>query len=152
MIFEAQQTFNREHSRPKSPIARQGLNYQQKVFLALRAALPAKGFTIEQTPWFRYRTNTDGPDQYCEPDILITDLEDAYIIVIEVKLSWVPNALDKLKTLYCPVVSRARSIPTKPLIIAKNSAPGAPPANSRLAFALLTEQPFLLWRDGPLLF
>lgn len=150
IVHEAEQTFSRRSLKPKSPIAREGLSFERKVYQALKDALPSKGFLVERNPWFRYQ-GADKIDHFCSPDILITDLEDAYTMIVEVKLSWVPNVLDKLRDLYCPVVGRALAIPVKPLVVAKNSAPSAPNANSRLMFALMAQSPFLLWRgDSPI--
>lgn len=150
MIVAANRTFDRKSARPIGLAAREGLRFQKKVDKALRSVLTAPGFTIETTPWFRYRMD-DGLDYSCSPDILITDREEGFIAIVEVKLSWVPNVLEKLRRVYCPVVQEVLKLPTKPLVIAKNSSPDAPIANSRLMFALMSATPFLLWRgDSPI--
>jgi hypothetical protein len=150
IIIEAEATFARAQSRPQGLAAREGLRFERKVFSELRKALPDKGFLVERNPWFRYR-KPDGTEHFCSPDILVTVREDGYIAIVEVKLSWVPNVLDKVRNLYCPVVQRALDVPTKGLVIVKNSGPGAPQANSRFMFALMSANPFLVWRgDGPI--
>lgn len=150
MILSAERIANRAMPRPVSPVARLGLSYERRVFAELKKTLNPQNFIVERNPWFRY-TDETGTERLCCPDILITDLDEVYRIVAEIKLSWVPNVLDKLRDLYCPVVQKAALLPTKPLVIARNSASGAPTANSRLGFALMANDPFLLWRDGPLI-
>src|SRR5580692_3285878 len=112
-ISEAESTFDREQPRPASLIARQGLAFQRKVFKVLLTTLSSDGFSLHHDSWFRYR-NGDDVDRYCATDILIIDHEEGFIAVGEVKLSWVPTALPKLRDLYCPVVAKAFDMPTKP--------------------------------------
>jgi hypothetical protein len=141
---------NRAVSRPVGQIAAlDGLRYERKVVKALFGI--KSGLTIEHNPWFEYQ-GFDGIPRTCCPDILIHDIEEAYTIVVDVKLTWIPTILDKIRNLYEPVVRKALNVPTKALVIAKNLRPGAPQADLRLSFALLAADPLYVWRgEGPII-
>lgn len=66
------------------------------------------------------------------------------IIVCEIKLTYTPNAIKKLRSLYLPIVSKYfgnRLI--LPLIICKNLTPTAPPHSSSISQALKTPIPLI---------
>lgn len=95
---------------------------------------------VEPDAWFIYN---DG--LVCSPDILIHDNEFGFIIVVEVKYTYTPAAIEKLIGLYCPVVSRALRVPTKPLVLVKNLIPDCPPARLSISSALLSPVPLVQW-------
>jgi hypothetical protein len=66
-----------------------------------------------------------------------------FTICVEVKLTYVPSAISKLKTLYLPVVHKAFSLPVFPLIIVKNLTISTPKPSSVLSSALGLEVPVL---------
>jgi hypothetical protein len=109
----------------------------------LKSILP-KSMSLEHNPWFYY-TASEGVRSACCPDILIHDNDFGYTIVIEIKNTWVPSALPKLRSLYCPVVSRALDRPTKPLVLVKNLTPDAPRPQSTLSFGLIAPDPLIQW-------
>jgi hypothetical protein len=149
IIQHASRAPQRQLPRPITETARAGLRYETKVFKALQASKFGK---VERSPAFTYRNVREASDRVCIPDILLWDEENEYIIVTEVKLTWVPAAAAKLRDLYCPVVSKALDLPTKPLLIVKNLIPESPLPTSRLSFALLAQNPLLCWREnGPIL-
>jgi hypothetical protein len=153
LIQSAFRTTARVLPRPKTTEGRSGLSYEKKFVEALRKTLsgPKQEVVIEHNSWFIYKTLD--AEKICCPDVIIVDLENAFAIIIEVKQTFVPNALEKLCDLYCPVVSRALKIPTKPLVVCRSLAPGGPNPSSRIAFALTSEYPLYQWLGtGPVLF
>jgi hypothetical protein len=100
---------------------------------------------VEYNSWFAY-VDSHGPGHCC-PDAILT-LPDGQIVVLEVKLSWVPEALPKLKGLYIPVLSHALGCDLqtlKPLVLVRSTKPAAPQSSFYLTKALLLPEPLLLW-------
>lgn len=144
MILSASRAPVRVHkSRASNSRGYIGLLYERKTFAMLKTVLP-KSMSIEHGPWFYYEAS-EGTSGACQPDILIHDDEFGYTIIIEIKNTWVSGALVKLKSLYCPVVSKALSRPTKPLVLVKNLIPDAPRPQTSLSFALISPSPLLQW-------
>ena len=137
-------------AKPARPSAKQGLRYEAKVEREL-ASLSARGLfsQVERTPWFDFADSLGS--SCCAPDFVLHQPGGA-IIVIEVKLTWVPVALPKLRQLYIPVVSKAlHSNVIFPLVIVKNLTPDAPPAEFTLSRALASKSCLLYWPDnGPM--
>lgn len=110
--------------RPTNPaqniFARRGLAYQRKLGQALVALASKIGGQVELEPWFRF---WDASGQHkCSPDALF-HFQDKTLI-IEAKLTWVPEAWDQLLKLYMPVVMLHQShLRIYPLIICKNLTP-----------------------------
>lgn len=90
-----------------------GLSYENKAFLALEELGKSHGFEVEHNPWFKYNNGS-----YCSPDILLRS--PSRIIVIEVKLAATPLALEKLESLYVPVVELALGLEAFPLVITRS--------------------------------
>lgn len=152
-VQSAERTVARVLPRPQTVEARSGLSYEKKFVKALREGTTGRKewLAIEHNPWFSYKTLNSV--KICCPDAIAFDLENQFAIVIEVKQTFVPNAMEKLCGLYCPVVSRALAVPTKPLVVCRSLAPGGPNPSSRIAFALTAEYPLYQWLGtGPVLF
>lgn len=93
---------------------RLGLVYENLV----AAAIPQAQHGL----WFAF-WDSRGPG-YCSPD-LVLDLPEA-TIVIECKLSWVPEAHSQILQLYLPVLEHARGKPCLGLVVVKHLSQGAP--------------------------
>lgn len=114
-----------------------GLRYERKVVKALTNS----GCDIDHNPWYCY----DG-DRYCCPDIVLYYLALDTAIIIEVKLTYTPEALKKLREVYVPVVSATiRQNKVYPLVIVKNLAPGML-SHTNLKEALGSPWPIIQWR------
>ena len=114
-----------------------GLKFQREAIAAIKNAAP-KEMNVLAEPWFVYNG-----ENYCAPDCLIVDSEFHFIIVIEIKYTYTPAAIEKLKELYCPVVAKAFNLPTKPLVLVKNLIPGCPIPAFSISSALLREIPLI---------
>lgn len=127
--------------KPKAIVAKAGLAYEKKVLGALKGA----GLNVEHNPWF-YFEDANGPG-YCIPDILVQCPKiPTRQIIVECKLTYKEEALEKLNKLYQPVVSLATKTWTIPLVVAKNIIPSAPiPAFSFLD-AIDRDTALLQWR------
>jgi hypothetical protein len=66
-----------------------------------------------------------------------------FIILIEVKLTWVPIAWEKLNNLYIPLAAKLYNLPILPLVIVKNLTREAPPSAANLSDALILPFPLL---------
>ncbi len=126
---------------------RSGIVFQNRFTKALEKNLPGDIGSIPE-PWFSYadtKSKSENKWGICSPDIVLVDTENKFILVIEVKTTWTPEALEKLKTLYCPVVARAFGFPTKPLVVCKNLTPESPRPQPTISFALLSQNPLYQW-------
>jgi hypothetical protein len=123
--------------KASSAMAKLGLSYERKIVRDLMRSV----WLVEHNPWFEFQDEL-GVSTCC-PDIILT--ADSKIIVIEVKLTWVPEAIEKLRGLYCPVVEYALAAEVFPLIIVKNLRPDAPPVQDSVQRALESEMPILQW-------
>jgi hypothetical protein len=130
--------------RPNHPAARRGLAYQRSFTKALRLTAP-KDFQIFPEQWLSYWTKGATVSLICCPDIILVDTLERFAIVVEVKTTYTPLAFEKLQRLYCPVVSRAFNLPTKPLVVCKNLSVGCPRPNQTISFALISPEPLLNW-------
>jgi hypothetical protein len=144
MILSASRAPERVHkSRASNARGYVGLLYERKAVKMLKSILP-KSMSLEHNPWFYY-TASEGTSGACCPDILIHDNDFDYIIVIEIKNTWVPGAIEKLRALYCPVVAKALERPTKPLVLVKNLTPDSPHPQPTLSFGLIATNPLIQW-------
>lgn len=111
----------------RSAVQRQGLRYQHAVVKALGGTSPGQ--------WFQFR-DANGPG-HCQPDLLT--YHRGVIWVIEVKLTYTPEADTQLAQLYLPVVAMALGAPTRGLIVCRNLTPQVPASRrvSDMADALL---------------
>jgi len=112
-------------SRSQQPGVVLGIRYEKRLTKELNLRLKGKDFTLEHNPWFFYKLS-DGTTGACSPDILLHDNELGLTWVIEVKYTWVPDAIKKLTELYCPVVELATSRITEPLVVVKRLTPDSP--------------------------
>lgn len=152
LISFAKQIDPRVMPRPAKAIQRAGLALEKK-FLKQALKFCPPSFEFEHNPHFGY--NLDGKEKFCIPDLLITDKNDLVnVIVVEIKQTFVPLALTKLQTLYCPIVSKALSKVARPLVVCLHLSPGAPPASGRILDAVKREYPLYQWLggDAPILF
>jgi len=128
--------------KPSNPAARLGLRYERKVGKELDAHTRRGNFIkTEHNPWFTFYDEFGHGN--CSPDFLLF-LENG-VVVVEVKLTWVEVALAKLAELYCPVVSVALGMPSRPLVICHNLSKGAPVATLSLREAIAQPNKPLLW-------
>lgn len=128
--------------KPSNAAAKLGLAYERKVGKELAFHVTRGNFyKLEHNPWFTFY-DIHGIGN-CSPDYLLY-LENG-IVVVEIKLRWVDNALAKLEELYCPVVSNALGYPTRPLVICRYLSPSSPPAQVTLRHALRDQHKLMLW-------
>lgn len=149
-LESAQRTRNLfSKQKGSSPAAKLGLRYERRVLREL-TQLCNRGYflDLEHTPWFSFEDKY-GPGT-CSPDFLM--FLDKGIVIIETKLTWVPNALSKLEELYCPVVSCAFNAPVRPLVICRSVTPQAPQPKLTLREAILADSQLMLYAmNGPML-
>lgn len=101
-----------------------GVRYENKVAKAMGWA--------RQGVWFEF---VDGLGRaWCQVD-LVWD-QGPFVVVGEVKHSWVPEAFDKLRWLYLPIVAMAMGKPARGLVICKNLKPQVRSAYTKLSQAL----------------
>lgn len=136
----------------RTPAQRAGLAYQRKFTTEFRKSTP-KSIEIQSVPWFSYLDVQAANGQHwliCSPDLLAIDTENKFVIVIEVKTTYTPLAFQKLRDVYCPVVSRALELPCKPLVVCKNLIASCPRPAPTISFALLSREPLFHWiGQGP---
>lgn len=145
MILSAQRTSPRALPISARSQAKLGLAYERKFIKTLKESPgrpPSVG--IEHNPWMSYR-DASGTTQFCCPDGLIIDSKFEFILVLEIKLTWTPEATVKLQELYCPVVARALGVPAKGLVICRNLLPDSPRPQSSLTFAAMSATPLYQW-------
>lgn len=70
--------------------------------------------------WFAYQVR--GRTKYCQPDVLVSFFPRA-MLVLELKYTFVPEALTKMRQLYLPVVSKALKVPAVGAVVVKNLTP-----------------------------
>ena len=71
--------------------------------------------------WFEYEIR--GRTKYCQPDILVSFFPQA-MLVLELKYTFVPEAITKMRQLYLPVVSKALKVPAVGAVVVKNLTSG----------------------------
>lgn len=123
--------------------AKRGLQYEQRVFTALKAFVSEdKFFKIEHNPWFSF-TDANGHN-YCAPDILL-HYKHSTVVIVEVKLTWVKEAKPKLDQLYVPVIATALGRKVEALVVCRNLTPEAPKPAFSFREALYSEEKLLHW-------
>ena len=128
--------------RASNAVAALGLRYERKVKAELLRLLANNDLVrVEHNPWFTF-SDTYGTNNCC-PDFILW--RENGLIVVEVKLTWVPIALAKLHDLYLPVVAQALDMPVLPLVICRNTTPMAPRASFSVRDALASEGKLLQW-------
>jgi hypothetical protein len=119
MFLQAQRCPPQPLPKPTSESAKQGLRYER----ALVKALQKQGHQLEHNPWFVY--NDHGMIQHCCPDILVYQHDSPEVFVVEVKLTYTPEAARKLIDTYCPIVAAATGWRVVPVIVYRNATPQA---------------------------
>ena len=128
--------------RGSNPAARLGLRYERQIKRELEHHATAGNlYHVDHNPWLTF-TDTCGTSLCC-PDFVIDSPLGA--TVVEVKLTWVPVAAEKLRSLYCPVVSCILGDRVRSLIIVKYMAFEAPKASYSLIDALRQPEGLLHW-------
>lgn len=128
-------------SRKRQGAKAAGLRYEALVASSL-------GPSALHGQWFRF-IDADG-EAWCQPDFIMYDAEHGCHFVLEAKLSWVPEAAPKLRSLYLPVVEKALGAPVLPIVVCRNIE-GAPAGQTVLTLfaakshALSGACPVLLW-------
>lgn len=130
-LVTASRCYPRQMPRVKTEAQKAGLAYERKVITSLADSfvLLGQSFDLCHNPWFEY-AGTFG-SALCVPDGLISMQTGEYkeiVFVLEVKLTYTPEAIEKLLDTYCPVVAKAFGLPATPVVICKNLIPGAPKA------------------------
>ena len=97
--------------------------------------------TVEHNPWFEY-TDEFGSG-ICSPDYIIQVGNG--VIIVEVKLTWVSIAKQKLELLYAPVVMQALDCPVSCLIVVKKLTPEVSEYSTTVKDALESESKVLYW-------
>lgn len=103
-------------SKGNNPAARLGISFEKKVDKALKQSVKSP---IEHNPWFSFTDRTGL--NFCSPDFVLP-LEES-VVVIEVKYTYTPAAIDQLKKLYLPVVRKIYDRDAFGLILCKNLTP-----------------------------
>jgi hypothetical protein len=136
-------------SRSQRPGIVLGLRYERRFKGELEKLFKSNpSLRVEYNPWFFYR-RADGQAGACCPDILLHDDEVGITWVIEVKYTWVSEAIAKLRDLYCPVVELALSRKTEPLVVVKRLTPESP--MPRMGLLLSSNSKLYQWTDmGPI--
>lgn len=133
--------------KPTSPAGLAGLRYERRVDRQLRKHIVEKRFSkIEHNPWFTYSDQFGSG--FCCPDFILWSPGGNFVVVAEVKLTWIGAAILKLRDLYLPVVAAALDVPAMPLTIVRNLTPESPDAKHTLAEALSSEAKLLQWFDN----
>lgn len=96
--------------RPRGSKA-EGLRYE-------KALLGALGPPIVRGQWWQYVLAGEGKARWCQTDLLLNGASSA--LIIECKLSWVPEGQESLTRLYVPVVERALSKPAFGIVACRN--------------------------------
>lgn len=122
-----------------NPAQLRGIRYQRALGKALISKLTPHVISITPEPWYEYEianpTTKFTEKAICSPDFLIET--EIGMIVIEVKLTFVFTAVEKLLNLYVPVVTLAHNTPlVAPLVIAKTLTPNTPKTINTLSLAL----------------
>jgi|SRR5215467_12098502 len=135
-------------SRSQQPGIVLGLRYERRLLKEITSLFKYRDFEIEHNPWFFY-TLDDNSTGACSPDILLHDNELGLTWVIEVKYTWIPDAIQKLRDLYCPVVELALSRITEPLVVVKRLTPDSP--TPKLGLLLPSDVKLFQWSEtGPI--
>lgn len=124
--------------KANSAWARAGLRYERNLARTLQRA----GIDILHNPQFYYETPHNSG--YCLPDIVLLGFRP-FPIVIEVKLSYREEAIEKLRSLYCPVLRAALGVPlARPVVVTKVLRPDSPSPEVSLESLLCSPNAFLI--------
>jgi hypothetical protein len=107
----------------KSEASARGLRFQRRASAALMRQAISIGADWEPEPWFGYEDDEDGYFRRAVPDGIFTFGDRA--VVIEMKLTFVPEAVRKLAKLYVPIVERTSRLRVRPLVLCRHLTPQA---------------------------
>ena len=132
----------------KTPAQKAGLSYQKKVGGALTTTAKYLGASLLSEPWFRF-CDADGVGQAVPDFILSFGVET---LIIEVKLTYTPEAGEKLTKLYLPIVmDHYQTLHARSLVICKNLTPDASHLVNSLSIKKGRGVPVLHWLGrGPI--
>jgi hypothetical protein len=124
LIF-AQRCHPLANFKGRTPKQREGLAYERKFVSALSDALISAGtsFDLAHNPWFVFEGKMGRA--YCVPDLILSIHDGPYkdrTFVIEVKLTYTAEAIEKLENIYCPVVAHALNESAIPVVVCKHGA------------------------------
>jgi len=129
-----------------SPSARRGLIFERNVKRQLEWHLvQGRYLLLEHNSWFTYGAS-ENKDQICSPDFLLHFPDKIYII--EVKLTWTPEARQKLDQLYSPIVAKALGKPTSGFVLCRHLTPGAPKPVYTLSEIFMSPTQVLHWNPS----
>jgi|SRR6516162_9948253 hypothetical protein len=118
-------------SRTRQPALRNGLNYEKGFIRALEKAVRGTNLIVESNSWFAYR-DSDNNSHCCAPDAIIL-MGVLPVAIIEIKYTWVATALDKIQSIYWPVVSLAIGCPIGcPTVVVKRLTEESPQPSPKL--------------------
>jgi hypothetical protein len=133
-------------AQASNPAAVLGLRYERKLVRTLRST---SGLVVEHNPWFEF-IDANGWG-CCSLDVLVSGPRlgpKAPVLILECKLTWKPEAEEKLRGLYEPIVTLALDLPVRSirsLTVAKHLTPEAPPAAQSITEALESGLRVLHW-------
>ena len=133
----------REMPKSSSVHTANGLRYERRLKQELEFLASHNDVRVIHNPWFEYEDAAGYG--ICVPDFLVQDRNTENIVIIESKLTYVPNAIHKLLDLYLPIVQEAMSAPAVPLVVCKTMTPQTPRAGFTISEALMLETPLLHW-------
>lgn len=147
--------FSRPRPSRLTPQQAAGLAYEKKVGNALSLLCKRLGpdAKLEKNPWFSFQdANGTGA---CSPDNLLIVERAGLVLVVEVKLSFLPTALTKLARLYVPIVNATlKPLIIRSVVICKNVIPGTPMPISGLGSTEMTASSAAVYQwlgQGPIL-
>ena len=117
-----------------------GLRYEKKLRLELEKL---EEFDVYHNPWFKYNET-----EICSPDFILWPKDEALpLIIIECKLKFVKDGLDKLNNLYIPVVKSAFKTEIEPvgILITKCLTPEVKSIIHSLRDAAPDKENVILW-------
>ena len=131
----------RTTTKRMTPSQAAGIRFERKVGTRLEILAKSLGGMLEKNPWFQY--NDENGPHACSPDFIF--LFDGTVIVIEVKVTWIPIAISKLKNLYLPVVNRILH-PEKlgGIVLCKNLTPETPAPTLTQNLSSAIKMPFII--------
>ena len=110
--------------KPQTISQKTGIRYENALFKRLQFLANTIDGEVEHNPWFEYYD--DENELRCAvPDFIFA--KGSFTLVIECKLTFVPEAVTKLRELYVPLVEKiSRRVPrtiVKPLVVCKTMSP-----------------------------
>ena len=132
----------RTTTKRMTPSQAAGIRFEKKkVQPRLDVLAKSLGAKVEHNPWFQY--NDENGPHACSPDSIFI-FEDS-VIVIEIKVTWIPVAISKLRNLYLPVVSRIlRPERLGGIVLCKNLTPETPAPTLTQNLSSAIKMPFII--------